>query len=135
MGMDAQGMSATGLSAAEPVTRVAEPDAVAPYLAAASGDRVAGLLAYALAAEAGEAGSPGQPARRREEALRELEVWAFRRLHNQADELRREGAAEARAAMRAPPSFLSLVLASLTAIAIAGAAAAAWLAQRQGGLG
>jgi len=133
--MDAQGMSATGPNVTEAVTRGAEPDAIAPYLAAAGGDRVAGLLAYALASEDGEAGSPGGPAKRRDEALRELEVWAFRRLHNQAAELRREGAAEARSAMRAPPSFLTLVLASLIAIGIAASAVAAWLAQRQGGLG
>jgi hypothetical protein len=132
MGSNAQGMSATGPSAAEAATRGAEPDAIAPYLAAAGGDRVAGLLAYALASEAG---SPRGPAKRRDEALREHAVWAFRRLHNQADELRREGAAEARAGIRAPPSFLTLVLASLIAIGIAAAAAAAWLAQRQGGLG
>jgi hypothetical protein len=135
MGSNAQGMSATGPSAAEAATRGEEPDATAPYLAAAGGDQVAGLLAYALASEAGDAGSPRGPAKRRDEALRELAVWAFRRLHNQADELRREGAAEARAAIRAPPCFLTLVLASLIAIGIAAAAAAAWLAQRQGGLG
>jgi hypothetical protein len=129
MGMDAQGMSAS-----EAAMR-GETDAIAPYLAATNGDRVAGLLAYALAAEAGEAGAPGGPAKRRDEALRELEVWAFRRLHNQADELRRAGAAEARAAMRPPPSFLTLVLASLTALAIAGGAAWLWVAQQHGGLG
>lgn len=128
-------MEAHRMSATEAEAPVAEPDRIATFLAAAGGDRVAGLLAFALAAEAGAASAPGAPAQHREEALRELEVWAFRRLHNQADELRRAGAAEARASIRPPPSFLSLVLASLTALVIAGGGAWLWLAQRQGGLG
>jgi hypothetical protein len=130
MGMDAQGMSA-----GEAVTPGTAQDAIAPFVTAAGGDRVAGLLAYALAAEAGETGAPAAPAKRRDEALRELEVWAFRRLHNQVEEIRREAAAETAAKLRAPPSFLTLVLASLTALALAGGAAWLLLAERQGGMG
>jgi hypothetical protein len=46
---------------------------------------------------------------------------AFRYLHNRVEELRREGAEEARAGLRSPPGFLKLVVAALTAILLAGA--------------
>jgi hypothetical protein len=94
-------------------------------------ERLIGQVAYALAAEAG----PGQQPRGREavEALRAqattaLSDFAFRYLHNHAEEIRRGAAAEAAARAPKPPGFLLLVLANLVALGLAAAGAIAVVA-------
>ncbi len=91
-------------------------------------ERLIAQVAFALAAEAG----PGQQPQTREavEALRAqasaaLSDFAFRYLHNRAEEIRREAAAEAAAGAPRPPGFLALVLANLVALVLAAAAAGA----------
>ena len=91
-------------------------------------EKLIAQVAFALAAEDG----PGQQPQTREalEALRAqastaLSDFAFRYLHNRADEIRREAAAEAAAAAARPPGFLRLVLANLVALGLVAALGAA----------
>jgi hypothetical protein len=85
-------------------------------------DRLIAQLAYALAADAAPPAPPTAEARDalRAQAVAALSDFAFRYLHNRAEDIRREAAAEARAAMPRPPGFGALVLANLLALAIAG---------------
>jgi hypothetical protein len=120
---------------AEPAPAAAAPTPVAPEPALAafrSGrdeERLAELLAFALAVAAGEAAAPSAATveRHRRQAERELHDHAFRFLHNRVEDIRREAAAEHAARQPRPPGLLKLVLANLAAIAVA-AAALAWAA-------
>lgn len=73
-------------------------------------DRVATLLAQAMAAP----GVPG-PAEQAE-AERLLHDHAFRLVHNQLHEIRREAVAEHLAALKAPPGFWTIAAACFTAL-------------------
>jgi hypothetical protein len=90
-------------------------------------NRLAGLLAFALAAERQEAADPETVARLKREAEAALCDHAFRYLHNNVEHLRREAVAEQLGHLPRPPGLLRLVAANLVALAIAGAAGG-WLA-------
>ena len=93
-----------------------------------SGDtRLVGLLAFALAADRGEEPDPDTVARLRREAETALCDHAFRYLHNNIEQLRREAVTEHLGHLPKPPGFLRLVAANLVALAVAGAVAG-WLA-------
>jgi hypothetical protein len=74
-------------------------------------ERVEGLVAQALAAEAGEELDHSHEA----EASRLLTDHAFRLLHNQLAEVRREAVAEHMAGLQPPPRFWTIFFASLLA--------------------
>lgn len=80
-------------------------------------ERVEVLLAQALAAEAGAEVDQSHEA----EASRLLTDHAFRLLHNQLGEVRREAVAEHLAGLRPPPGFWRIFLAALLAALAAGA--------------
>jgi len=98
----------------------------AAFLSGRDEDRVVDLLAFALAAEAGDPPGPATVTRRREEAIRTMTDHAFRLLHNRVEEIRRDALAERLAALRPPPGLLTLVLANLVALGVVGALLA-WL--------
>jgi hypothetical protein len=86
--------------------------------------RLRDLLAFAFAVQAGRIGPDGiEPFRRRAEAA--LTDNAFRTLHNEAERIRHEAAAEERARIPAGGGFLRAVGANLCALAIFAAAALA----------
>ena len=86
-------------------------------------ERLIGQVAFALAAEAGAAPQNAEALQAlRDQATASLSDFAFRYLHNRAEEIRREAVAEAAARMGRPSRFPMLVLANLTALAIAAAA-------------
>ncbi len=98
-----------------------------PFLAARPRDaRVEALLAFALAAEAGEGASPDTVARRGAEAERLLTEHAHKLLHNHLGEIRREAVAEHMAALRPPLGFWGVAGACLAAVALV-ALGALWL--------
>jgi hypothetical protein len=74
-------------------------------------ERVEGLVAQALAAEMGDEVDHAHEA----EASRLLTDYAFRLLHNQLGEVRREAVAEHMAGLRPPPRFWTIFFASLLA--------------------
>jgi hypothetical protein len=98
----------------------------AQFLSGREEDRLAELLAFALAAEAGHPVGQEGVERLRRAAASELDRHAFVTLHNRVQEIRREAVAEELAKLRHPPGFVSMVFAVLVALAIAGAAA--WFA-------
>ncbi|HYZ32710.1 MAG TPA: hypothetical protein VE684_10580 [Crenalkalicoccus sp.] len=89
--------------------------------------RLAGRIAFALAAETGEEATPEAVLRLRQQADRLLAEHAFRYLHNTIEQIRRDAIAEHLGRLPRPPGFGRIVLANLVALAIAGAAAG-WLA-------
>lgn len=115
-------------SAAAPIPVAPEP-ALAAFRSGREEERLADLLGFALAVEAGEAAAPSAITveRHRCRAAAELHDHAFRFLHNRVEEIRREAVAEHLGAHPRPPGFFRLVLANLAAIAVA-VAAGAWAA-------
>jgi hypothetical protein len=115
----------------EPAAEAAVPQAkanLAAFLAGQPGeDRVVGLLAFALATEAGAAPTPEVIDRHRQAAVTALSEHAFRYLHNTIEQIRRDAVAEQLGGLRRPPSFARLVLANLLALALGGLAAG-WVA-------
>ncbi len=96
------------------------PPALEGFLGAEE-TRIRDLLGFALAVQAGRIGPDGiEPFRRRAEA--ELTDHAFRTLHNEAERIRREAAAEERARMPAGGGFLRAVAANLCALVVFAAA-------------
>jgi hypothetical protein len=91
------------------------------FLSGKADDRLADLLAFAMAAEAGRPVTPDAVDRLRRAAVAELDQQAFRTLHNRVQEIRREAVAEELTKMRPPPGFLTIVLAVLVALVLAGA--------------
>lgn len=130
----------------EPIRAVApapaggdSPSPLAPWLRRENGaaepgpgERMEALLAFALAAEAADPSPPPAElvARRRAEADRLLTDQAFRLLHNRVEEIRAIATAEALRGLRAPPGFVTLVLAVLVGLGLA--AGAVFLAHRLG---
>jgi hypothetical protein len=116
-------------AAAAPTPVAPEPAVLAAFRSGREEERLAELLAFALAVAAGEAAAPSAATveRHRRQAERELHDHAFRFLHNRVEDIRREAAAEHAARQPRPPGLLKLVLANLAAIAVA-AAALAWAA-------
>jgi hypothetical protein len=133
--------TASSIPPADPPERpVAPPLRIGDFRSGRQEDRLAELLAFALAAEAREratdapgAGGPDAEAspqaeveRCRAQAERELHDHAFRFLHNRVEEIRAEAIAEHHRRVPRPPGFLTLVLANLVTIGLA-AAGAGWL--------
>lgn len=85
-------------------------------------DRMVGLLAFALATEAGAAPTPDVIDRHRQAAVTALSDHAFRYLHNTVEQIRRDAVAEQLGGLRRPPGFIRLVLANLLALALGGLA-------------
>lgn len=104
-------------------------------------------LGYGLYARAAEDGReparvPGEPAtldmiaRYRAQATAELHAYAFRYLHNHAEQIRQDAIREHLGRMRRPPGFLKLVTATVAGVLLAGAvmqAALPWI-EAQGGV-
>lgn len=113
--------SAATTTETEPI-RTADPGPAAFLEGLSEGDRLTGLLGYALWRQnpAGFNGlSPAETvvqAHRRAEA--ELAASAVRFLHNRVEEIKAEAIRERLGELRAPPSFFRLVLASSVAFAI-----------------
>jgi hypothetical protein len=83
-------------------------------------DRLIAQVAFALAAERGLTEPPNAEAAEamRGQAIGALSDFAFRYLHNRADEIRQDAAAEAAAKAGRPITFGRLVLANLVALAL-----------------
>lgn len=94
---------------------------------AAPEDAMVDRLAFALAHERPDGLPAGGVETLRHEAAAQLSTFAFRYLHNQVEEVRRQAMAEQAARLRAPPGFLRLVAANLVALAI-GSGVWAWAA-------
>lgn len=92
------------------------------FLTGRADERLAELLAFALATEAG--GGAADPFRAR--AAADLADHAARTMHNRIEEIRRDAVADQLRSLRRPLGFGRTVAANLVALAI-GAAAAAWL--------
>ncbi len=90
-------------------------------------DRLIAQVAFALAAEKGQAATPEALEALRAQAAAALSDFSFRYLHNRVEEVRREAAAAEAARVGRPPGFLTLVLANLLALAVGGAVAV-WMA-------
>lgn len=108
--------------------RVAEPPRPDAFVSALPRDsRLQGLLAFALAAEGGDAVATPEVVRSRSaEAERLLTEHAYRLLHNRVDEIRRDAVAEHMAALRPPLGFWGVAAACLAALAVFGLGAL-WL--------
>jgi hypothetical protein len=104
----------------EPVPPAA-PLAPADFLSGAPEDRARGLLAFALALEAGDASSAETIVARREEADRLLTEDGFRRLHNRIEEIGRNAVLEHLGNMRQPPGFITLIVANIAGLVLVGA--------------
>jgi hypothetical protein len=90
--------------------------------------RLRDLLAFAMAAEAGQPVGPGDIASLRQKAEADLQAHAFRTLHNQVEAIRIEAMREGMQRGGRGPGLLRLVIGNLVAIAIA--AGLGWLAWR-----
>ena len=90
-------------------------------------DRLIAQVAFALAAEEGQPTTPEAVEALRAQAAAALSAFSFRYLHNRVEEVRREAAAAEASRIRPPPSFVTLVLANLLALAVGGAVAV-WMA-------
>jgi hypothetical protein len=129
--------SPAALAASRPVPTSRPADgirAVEPGLPSPSafldGDetRLRDLLAFAMAAEAGQPVGPGDIASLRRKAEADLQAHAFRTLHNQVEAIRTEALRDGMQRSARGPGLLRLVLGNLIAIAIA--AGLGWLAWR-----
>lgn len=105
----------------------ATPPRLADYLSGEPDRRLADLLAYALAVEAGP-DSPG-PEILRGRAEAELANHAARTMHNRIEEIRHEAVRDHVGSIRQPPGLLRLVFANLVALGLAGLGWL-WLSQR-----
>ncbi|MFZ4408484.1 MAG: hypothetical protein ACOYOH_14155 [Paracraurococcus sp.] len=104
-----------------PVTPNQPPRELAAYREGRpSEERLADLVAFALATEGNHPSTPDGIERSRQAAQAALSDHAFRYLHNSIDQIRREAAAEQMARTPRPPGFGSMLLANLVALAIAG---------------
>jgi hypothetical protein len=85
-----------------------------------SGDdtRLRDLLAFGMAVEAGRLSGPEGIAELRRKADAELEAYAFRVLHNQAETIRRQAVDEQLARMPRGQPFLGAVVANVAGIAL-----------------
>lgn len=104
-------------------------------------------LSYGLYARAAEDGreparAPGEAAtlemiaRYRAQATADLHAYAFRYLHNHAEQIRHDAIREHLGHVRRPPGFLKLVVATIVGVLVAGAiiqAALPWV-EAEGGL-
>jgi len=141
----------------EEATRPAFQSGIAPTVAAAAAttqvlppssfrsghpdEALPDSLGYGLYARAAEDGReparvPGEPAtldmiaRYRAQATAELHAYAFRYLHNHAEQIRQDAIREQLGRMRRPPGFLKLVTATVAGVLLAGAvmqAALPWI--------
>lgn len=105
--------------------------ALAAFRSGAADDRERDLLAFALAAQAGDALSAETIEKRRREADAALAAWAHRYLHNRIEELRLEAVREHLAGLRPSPGFARLILAAFAGVLLA-ALALAWLTGNDG---
>ncbi len=106
--------------------RLPDPLALAAFQSEGAEDRLTGLLAFAMAVEAGEAPGASTVERMRARAGAELADHAARATHNRIEEIRRDAVAEHIGHLRRPPGLVKLVLANLVALGIGGAIAV-WL--------
>lgn len=126
--------AASPASAAVPVraatTQVLPPGA---FRTGRAEDALRDALGYGLYARAAEDGreparTVGEPAtadmieRYRAQANADLHAFAFRYMHNQAEQIRQDAIREQLAAQRPPPGLGKLVLGNLLALALAGLA-------------
>lgn len=114
--------SAQAPSASPPPAGATRAEARPTLAAFASGraeDRVADLLAFALATEAAETG-PAAVERARRQAGALLADHAARMMHNRIEEIRREAVTEQLGRLRRPRGLPAMVFANLLALAIAG---------------
>lgn len=126
---DTDTVQAPGTAPGASATAAATPPPAGPGLFLASRPpeaRLEGLLAFALATEAGEGASADTLAKRGAEADRLLTEHAYKLLHNHVSDIRREAVAEHMAALRPPLGFWGVAAACLAALAVAGLAAL-WL--------
>lgn len=100
------------------------PDPAAFRSGQSEEDRLVAQVAFALAAERRLPATPDNVEALRTQAGAALSDFAFRYLHNRAEEIRQEAVSTRLAQLRRPPGFVRLVLANLVALAVAGLAAA-----------
>lgn len=89
--------------------------------------RLVDLVAFAIAAESGRPATPEAVGELREQASAALSEHAFRYLHNQVEQIRRDAVAEELGRIARPLGFGKLLLANLLAIGLAGLVGT-WLA-------
>lgn len=100
---------------------------LAAFLSDGDAHRLRDLLAFAMAVEAGRPIAPNAIDGLRRDADAALEGYAFRSLHNRVEEIRLAAVQEHIGRLRAPPGFLTLVVANITALVLlAGGAVLAW---------
>jgi hypothetical protein len=114
-----------------PTEHSAEPPASGGLAAFRAGrpeeERLVDLLAFALATEKDQPGTPETVETLRREASTALTEHAFRYLHNSVEQIRREAVAEQLRSLPRPAGFGRQILANLIALAIAGLVAS-WIA-------
>jgi len=136
--------SAVGAAPAAATTQVLPPSAFRSGQPEEALQDALGYGFYARAAEDGRepARVPGEPAtldmiaRYRAQATADLHAYAFRYLHNHAEQIRQDAIREHLARLRRPPGFLKLVVATFVGVllaALAIQAAGPWI-EAQGGL-
>jgi phytoene dehydrogenase-like protein len=121
---------ATVTATAPATTQVLPPSA---FRAGPAEDALRDALGYGLYARAAEEGReqmrmPGEAAsaelveRYRAQATADLHAFAFRYLHNHAEQIRQDAIREQLGQFRRPPGFLKLMLATIAGVAVAGVA-------------
>jgi hypothetical protein len=114
-------------SSVQPTTQVLPPSA---FRSGQPDEALQDSLGYGLYARAAEDGreparAQGEPATRdmiaryRAQATADLHAFAFRYLHNHAEQIRQDAIREHLGRMRRPPGFLKLVIASAAGFALA----------------
>jgi len=96
----------------------AQAPKLADFLSGRAEDRLTDLLAFALAAEAGDPPSAEAIERHRRRAAGELADHAARTMHNRIEEIRRDAVAEHLHAIRRPMGFIGTVLANIVALGV-----------------
>lgn len=94
------------------------------FLSPGDDHRLRDMLAFAMAVEAGRPLAPNGLDALRRDADAALAGHAFRSLHNRVEEIRLAAVQEHIGRLRAPPGFVTLVIANLVALVLLAAAAA-----------
>ncbi len=94
------------------------------FLSPGDDHRLRDMLAFAMAVEAGRPLAPNGLDTLRRDADAALAGHAFRSLHNRVEEIRLAAVQEHIGRLRAPPGFVTLVIANLVAMVLLAAAAA-----------
>lgn len=108
----------TGSNVTMMTKEAAQAPKLADFISGRAEDRLTDLLAFALAAEAGDPPNAEAIERHRRRAAGELADHATRTMHNRIEEIRRDAVAEQLHGIRRPMGFIGTVLANVVAMGL-----------------